>query len=130
MSEKQEKKASLPPPDEAYNNIFDGVHAQVFFGRLAGAGVEPQTEKEAMDLLGLSGRLRHAEMNKQAGDSRFAGALNALDRVLGNQVVKQAEAEEQEIAIKEAADEFAANPVIYNSVLSLKAYEAAQAAEQ
>ena len=127
----------LPDPETAYQNVFDGVHSQVFFNKLAAAGIEPETEKEAQDLLMLAGRLRTVEAaEKQAGDGegRFGGALTALDSVLGETgmdgQIKQAAAQEEAIAIKQTAAAVMQDPTIYNSVLSLKAHEAAAIAEQ
>ena len=143
MSEQQTKQGAatgngavqLPDPQTAYANVFDGVHTQVFFGKLASYGIQPQSEKEAQDLLLLAGRLRHAnQLTKSAGDnSRFGGALSALDEVMGvsqDSFMKAALDQEEELAIKEAAAQAAADPMIYNSVLALKAHEAAILAGQ
>jgi len=139
MSEQQTKegadakdqKPQLPSPDVAYQNLFDGVHQQVFFGKLASHGIQPQTEKEAQDLLLLAGRLRHVDLAKSAGDSRFGEALSDLDAAMGQEgFLKQAQEEEEELAIKEAAAQAMADPTIYNSVLSLKAHEASMALGQ
>jgi hypothetical protein len=127
-----EKQASLPDPETAYNNLFNGVHQQVFFGRLAAHGVAPQTEKEAEDLLMLAGRLRSAEeQEKTAGDSRFGAPLAALDGVLSDEgMAKSAYDMEEAYSIKMAAAELAQDPTIYNSVLALKAAEAEAIAAQ
>ena len=53
-----DNEQALPEVGEAYNNLFEGVHANVFFGKLANNGIQPQNEKEAADLLELAGRLR------------------------------------------------------------------------
>lgn len=124
----KEKEAQLPDPVQAYNHLFDGVHAQVFLGKLASYGIQPTTEKEAADLFTLAGRLRHVDgPEKQAADqSRFGGALSALDSVFGSTPEgqkQQAAAGRQ--AIKQAAAELMEDPSVYNSVLSLKAHEAA-----
>ena len=130
----QEKRAgTLPDPDAAYAHLFDTVHSNVFFGRLASQGVEPMNEKEAQDLLMLAGRLREAdEQEKVAGDSRFGAPLEALDGVLGGPggIAKQAADAEEGLMIKQAAAELMEDPDIYNSVLSLKANEAAVIAGQ
>ena len=126
-----ENQASLPEPADAYNNLFEGVHANVFFGKLANQGFQPQSEKEAGDLLQLAGRLRHVEDNEKAASahhSRFGGAVGALDSALGASAQTAAIAESQ--AIKAAAAQLAEDPAIYNSVLSLKAAEAAVLAQQ
>ena len=120
----------------AYQTLFDGVHARVFFGNLASRGYEPQSEKEAQDLLELAGRLRHVDENEKAGEDggAFANALYDLDGVLSDNGmdghVKSAKAQEVELSIKQAAAEAATDPSIYNAVLALKAHEAAIQAGQ
>lgn len=126
-----ENQASLPDPADAYNQLFEGVHANVFFGKLANHGFQPQSEKEAADLLQLAGRLRHVEDNEKAASasqSRFGGAVGALDQAMGVSAQSAELAESQ--AIKAAAAQLAEDPAIYNSVLSLKAAEAAVLAQQ
>lgn len=118
---------ALPEVGEAYNNLFEGVHANIFFGKLAQAGILPQNEKEAADLLELAGKLRGVnDYEKQAGDSRFSEPVNALGAVIGDSPQgQQAQAYEEAQAIKVAAAELAKEPVFFNSVLALKAHEAA-----
>ena len=118
---------ALPEVGEAYNNLFEGVHANVFFGKLANHGIEPQNEKEAADLLELAGRLRGVDNEeKEAGDSRFANPVGALSDVLGETPQgRLAQAQEEAQAYKQAAAALAQEPVFYNSVLALKANEAA-----
>ena len=122
-----DKEQALPELETAYNNLFEGVHANVFFGKLANHGIEPQNEKEAADLLELAGRLRGVDNEeKEAGDSRFANPVGALSEVLGETPQgKQAQAQEEAQAYKQAAAALAQEPVFYNSVLALKANEAA-----
>ena len=122
-----DKEQALPELETAYNNLFEGVHANVFFGKLANHGIEPQNEKEAADLLELAGRLRGVDNEeKEAGDSRFANPVGALNEVLGETPQgKQAQAQEEAQAYKQAAAALAQEPVFYNSVLALKANEAA-----
>ena len=122
-----DKEQALPELETAYNNLFEGVHANVFFGKLANHGIEPQNEKEAADLLELAGRLRGVDNEeKEAGDSRFANPVGALSDVLGETPQgKQAPAQEEAQAYKQAAAALAQEPVFYNSVLALKANEAA-----
>ena len=132
-----ENQATLPQPADAYNHLFEGVHANVFFGKLANHGFQPQSEKEAADLLQLAGRLRHVDDTEKAASadhSRFENPLGALDGVLegtslGNVKAAQAYNEESQ-AIKAAAAQLAAEPLFYNSVLSLKAHEAAVLEQQ
>ena len=122
-----DKEQALPELETAYNNLFEGVHANVFFGKLANHCIDPQNEKEAADLLELAGRLRGVyNEEKEAGDSRFANPVGALNEVLGETPQgKQAQAQEEAQAYKQAAAALAQEPVFYNSVLALKANEAA-----
>ena len=118
----------LPEPADAYNHLFDGVHTQVCFGKLASYGIRPETEKEAQDLLQLAGQLRHVEgSEKQAAEqSRFQGATSALGSIIGETPAgRQQQAAASEQAVKQAAEELMQDADIYNSVLSLKAAEAA-----
>ena len=122
-----DKEQALPELETAYNNLFEGVHANVFFGKLANHGIDPQNEKEAADLLELAGRLRGVDNEeKEAGDSRFANPVGALNSVLSETPQgRQAQAQEEAQAYKQAAAALAQEPVFYNSVLALKANEAA-----
>lgn len=122
-----DNKQALPEVGEAYNNLFEGVHANVFFGKLANHGVQPQNEKEAADLLELAGKLRGVDdTEKEAGDSRFANPVGALNEVLSETPQgQQTQAQEAEMTYKSAAAQLAQDPVFYNSVLALKANEAA-----
>lgn len=113
--------AGLPTPVDAYNHLFDNVHAQVFFGKLANYGIQPTTEKEAADLLTIAGNLRHVANEKAASDSKFSGAVSALNNVVKD-TPQQAAFTHQ--AIKQAAAELMQDASVYNSVLSLKAAEA------
>jgi|GEM_PF-3630859 len=119
---------ALPNPAEAYQQLFDNVHAQVFLGKLASYGIQPTTEKEATDLFELAGQLRHVDgAEKQAANySRFEGAVSALDSVLGaSPAAAQQQVAVHNQAIKQAAAELAADASVYNAVLSVKAAEAA-----
>ena len=120
-------EATLPNPEDAYNQLFEGVHSQVFFGKLASYGIQPTTEKEAMDLFELAGRLRHVDgpEKQAAAQSRFGGVVSALDSVLDNTpAARQQQAVHGKQAVKQAAAELMQDPGVYNAVLSLKAQEA------
>ena len=121
------KAASLPEPQDAYNKLYQDVHAQVFLGKLASYGIQPTTEKEAADLFAIAGQLRHVDgSEKQAASrSRFGGASNALGTIMNQTPAgKQQSAAANQQAIKQAVDQLAEDPSIYNAVLSLKAAEA------
>lgn len=130
----QTKAASLPDPKAAMQNLFDDVHQRVFFHVLAGRGYAPQNEKQAAAMLGLGAKLRlvaEEQAVKAAADADdpFLAASAALDNVLGRaglHAVGHAQHQEEQLAIKQAAWEWAQIPDIYNSVLALKAHEADQ----
>lgn len=125
---------TLPDPEVAYSHLFDNVHAEVFFGKLAQAGISPENEKEAKDLLELSGSLRgvvQAEKQAAEAESRFAHPRSRLEEILGSHNVyggqqKQAHDREAAMALDQAARYLMDQPDIYNSVLSVKAAEATQ----
>lgn len=130
---------SLPNPQEAFNHLYNTVHAPAFFNKLASFGYQPRTEKEAAELLELAGKLRMVEQDPQvkaasAANSPYAEANQALDRALSayglDGSIKQAGAQEREIGLRRVASQLAADPAVFNSVLSLKAAEAAQLAGQ
>ena len=111
--------------EDAYNTLYDNVHAQVFLGKLASVGVVPVTEKEAIDLFTLAGRLRHVQTEKKASNSRFSSAIAALDKSLQtNPGFRQSQQSEAVMAVKQAAASVMDDPEIYNAVLSLKVREA------
>ena len=121
------KAASLPEPQDAYNKLYQDVHAQVFLGKLASYGIQPTTEKDAADLFAIAGQLRHVDGSEKqaASQSRFGGASNALGTIMNQTPAgKQQAAVANQQAIKQAVDQLAEDPSIYNAVLSLKAAEA------
>lgn len=126
----------LPDAGTAYNHLFGNVHARVFFTKLASVhGYPAETPESQNELLQLAGRLRHvAQAEKQAAASPYGTALSSLDQVMGaagmDQPMQAARYQEAEMAIKQAAAELANDPGVYNSVLALKANEAAAVAEQ
>lgn len=120
----QNAAAVMPDPGTAYQNLFDGVHAEVFFRKCAAAGYTPGTTDEAVAMLETAASLRnvgHQTKQASAKDSPYLALKTAVDQVLGGQ--KPSPVEEQQ-TIKQAADYFANDPTFYNSVLSLKAAQA------
>ena len=123
---------SLPEPQVAYQNLFDGVHARVFFQKMASYQYVPQTQQQAQYMLETAGKLRAVEQSpaiKQAAEQSdpFFLANAHLSQALGLEPqVKIAAAQEEELAIRHAARGIMSDPTFYNSVLSLKAAEAAQ----
>lgn len=130
MSQQQQTKAaSLPDPDTAYQHLFNTIHQQVFFNKMAAYGHPVQSEEHARKMLKQAGQLCWAEeqeMLKQAQDAGnpYDAAGEYLDQHVGDLGYKQAEYPEDFAAIKAAAADLAQDPDIYNCVLSLKAAEA------
>ena len=128
-----QQPAALPDPQTAFNNLMSGVHGRVFFGKLASYGIVPQSEKQAAAMLELGGKLRVASQHEQVKQAEDANdpilmANAALDRVMSQHGLdgqfKQAAANDEAHAIRQAAANLAGDPTIYNSVLALKAAEA------
>lgn len=120
--------ATLPEPGQAYNLLFENVHANLFLQKLASAGIVPQTQREVEDLFTLAGKLRHTKQaSEQHSESRFGQAVSRLDSTLQSSPgYRRTQAEHAQLAIKQAADSLMQDPDIYNAVLSLKLHEAAQ----
>lgn len=115
---------SLPDIDTAAATIFDRVHADAFFAKLAEYGHVPQSRDEAKSLLELSAKLASTEaklQTKQASAGCYAQATSALDQLLDNapanrEHVKKAAAERKALALLHDSD-------IYLSAASLKLAE-------
>jgi len=120
--------SKLPNPTDAYNYLFNKVHAQVFLNKLASYGITPSTEQEVSDLFELAGQLRHIESpEKQAAEgSRFGSAVAGLNEAINATPQGQwQQAVYEDSAVKQATYDLANDPAIYASILSLKAHEAA-----
>jgi len=129
----------LPDVQAAYALLWDQIHVPVFFQKLASYGFSPENAQQAGSLLGLAAKLRSvgaspAAEKFAAANDPFGQASNELDSVLAklglDGGVKSAQAAEERAARSELAAAFAAESDVYNSVLSLKAAEAAQAEQQ
>jgi hypothetical protein len=135
-----QQAATLPDAQTAYNNLFMGVHQNVFFRKCAAAGYYPRNQEEAQWMLDTAGKLRLVDQVepqvKQAAaqNNPYFAANQALDQVLSQYGldggIQQQRANEEEMAIKQAAAELAQDPTFYNSVLALKSAEAAQVQAQ
>jgi hypothetical protein len=120
-------------PEQAYQTLYQRLHAPVFFKKLASDyGIVPQTEQEALDLLSLGGSLRQAyeaDQAKQAsaaprGQSRFSNFVGEITDVTGQSSVAN------ERLIKAAAAEAAQDPLFAQCVLTLKAARQQQLARR
>jgi hypothetical protein len=134
-----ENQSVLPDVQTAYNNLFTAVHQQVFFNKCAAAGYCPRSPEEAQWMLETAGKLRlveHDAVVKQAQDAGSTAvnpyfvANRMLDHVVSSHgldgSIKQAQAANEEMAKWQAAVDLCRNPILYNSVLALKAAEAAE----
>ncbi len=129
--------ADLPDVNTAYNALFNQIDQRVYFSKLAQAGFSPRTEKEAEYLLRIGAQLEATsehETVKQAEEENnpYYKAAAALDRFLGQNGLNGADVQrrtyEQNLSITKTAEALAQDPMLYNSVLVLKAAEAAEAA--
>ena len=119
----------LPSPVDAYNTVFQNVHAEVFFQKLASYGIEPQTAQDAHDLLELGAKL--SVLPDAPEDRPFAKYSSALDSMLNQSGVnagQQKQANTQ--AVYNAATQLAQQPEIYAATVSLKKAEAELTAQQ
>jgi hypothetical protein len=126
-------QTALPEPQAAFDLLFQNVHSEVFFGKLASAGVSPRNQKEASDMLELAGRLRVLEEDPRVQkaaqvDSPYARMIADLDEAMAanglDSGVKAAADREYGVAVNQAAARLMQDPNIYNSVLSVKAAQA------
>ena len=110
---------ALPDPKAAYDALSTGPRARVFFSTLASRGFAPRNEKEAADLLALAGQLAQAGAAQPAEpESRFATPLGDLVRLT------KTAGDGRDAELHNAAALFARDPVLYNSVLALRATQA------
>jgi hypothetical protein len=125
-------QAVLPDEATAYNNLFQGIHQRVFFNKCAAAGYYPRTPDEAQLMLEEAGKLRilkqAAQVKQAQAGSIYHYGNNALDQLLDQYGLggstKQAAVQEEELAARQAAAQLSADPMFYNSVLTLKSAEA------
>lgn len=124
---------TLPDPDTAYNTLFDGVHARIFFTKCAQAGIQPRTHEEAQWMLDTVGKLRTVQEHQKTAAARTSPFL-AMNRHLDSVLQKagfdvgRANVEEADLSYKQAAATLAADPAFFNATLALKIAEAEQVA--
>jgi hypothetical protein len=125
---------TLPDAQTAYANLFAGVRQRVVFNKLAAAGYAPRSEAQAQYMMMLTDDLAAGEaaaLQKSAADGTdpYYQALSALREKMAEAGLTggaAGHASEVEMAIKQAAHDLAQDPELYNSVLALRAQEAAQ----
>lgn len=135
----QNSTPKIPTAEDGFNHLMTNIHSQVFFHKLAAAGFAPANDAQIKSQIELAGKLRHMQQEprvKAAEEQNdpYAKASASLDKVLAKNGIdtgiKQAEAQQEEIAIHQAASTVMKDSGIYNSVLAIKAAEAAEAARQ
>jgi hypothetical protein len=97
--------------DASCSTLFQKLHSQVFFNKLASFGIVPSSEEEAVQLLQVADQLRQATSSTKSA-SAFAEPLQALSSL------NNPESEVDKMAGVLFQDED-----IYNSVLNLFALE-------
>lgn len=129
----EQNKTNLPDPTTAFNTLATKVANSVFFHKCAAAALVPRTEEEAQAMLSCSYKLaalaENASVKAAAATSNpFLSLDKAADGLMdrfGLSQQKAAAAHANEC--REVSRHFAADPEIYNSVLSLKAADAQRA---
>src|SRR5262245_2666642 len=131
-------QAAVPPtavvPDvkTAYDTLFSGIQARVFFNKLAALGRTPRSAEQAGQMLKLAGQLRFLEEQgalqaAQHANDPYKAAADALDQHFAPVFQQYGQpALEEMVAQKQAAVELADDPGLYHSVLVLKMHEAIQ----
>lgn len=117
----------LPDGETAYNNLLMGVAQKVFFHKLASAGMAPKSAEQAAYMLDAAMKLRAAEENEQikaaqAGNDPYYRMSQDLTTALNRRGVPARS--EADLSVKQAAINLMQDPVIYNSVIALKAQQA------
>ena len=139
MSTATAPAAALPDYDSAYRTLFGEVGNRVFFHKLASFGHVPANEKQAAWLLDLGMKLEaiqeepSVKQAEEANDPYFR-ANQALDQIMSKRGLDsgltKAAAENESLAIKQAAADWMRDDSIYNAVLAIRADEALSYARQ
>ncbi len=124
----------IPDQTSAFQNLTYGVRMKAFFHKLASHGLVPQNETQAQNFLKLAEDIRYYKQHPQvkqasAAADPVAAAVQDLEAHMQRQGLLQKNAGD-ELFINRIADEFAADPTMFNSVLSLKVAEAQDVANQ
>lgn len=117
---------------EAFGNVFHGVHKRAFFHRLAQHGHVPQSDQEAQELLDMGAKVATASTNPvlqqaAAKESRFTKANAALNDALAERGLllpaqKQADGQSDlSLEAQAAAWELAQDSLLFKSAEVLQA---------
>jgi hypothetical protein len=117
--------------EEAFENVYHGVHKRAFFHRLAQHGIVPQSEKEAEELLDIGSKVELAAATKAsqpavAHESRFTKANSDLGTAMTAQGILAPEKQAAEPngpspEAQAAAWDLAQDPVLFKSAEILQA---------
>lgn len=115
-------------PDQAYNELYNRIHAPAFFAKLAkDYGIQPQSEQESLDLLAMGGQLQQAYDARQAKQASDGSQFGQFVQELGGVPQQDAQLDAQ---IKAAAAEAAQIPHYANCVLTVQRAAAERVAAQ
>lgn len=117
---------TLPDIDTAANVIFERVHADAFFAKLAEYGHVPQNQDEALALLELSGQLATIEQDqtKQASAGPYTTALSSLGLALNAQGHNPIAERNKVASAQSRAVALMHDPDVYVSAAAIKLAEA------
>ena len=132
---------NLLPFDDAYAAVHTQLYVPAFFTKLAeDYGISPETEEEAQELLLMAGKLRTAaqQVGAEDGTVKEASLLSAANQYLDAELqvsglenpapAGTAEVQADDQLVKTAATELSLHPEVVQSILSLHAGVAAEAA--
>jgi hypothetical protein len=113
---------NLPSVDAAVG-ILDSVYSDVFFSKMAEYGLVPQTQEGALSMLETAAYLDSIPDNtKQASEDPFVSANIRLKQALASEGVINPNvfAEQNDVAIKQAAFALAHEPELYKAMLAVR----------
>lgn len=122
MAPGQDNPAVELSADDAYQLIYENVHAPSFFQKLAEHGIVPQTQAESKDLLELGGVLlgKYAQQQDHPGQSKYAFLVKEVQKIPSTQ--------DEDALLKAAGAELAADPTWSRAALTLQQATAQRAA--
>lgn len=121
--------------DQAFGTILDRVDADAFFSKLASYGIEPRSQEEARELMGLGFKLTAVqdvlEKQSQAGQMSKLASLNAsLDQVLREAGIAAPNTQLVDAGVKAAAAAYLQDPAVYAAARTIKLAQTAALQQQ
>lgn len=127
-AETQAAAPQLPSVKQAYDTVFQRIHATAFFEKLASHGIVPATHEEAASLLDMGAQLMM--LPEEAPTNRFAKVSSDLGAIVAQRTGVNPGQQANDQHLTKIAMELCKDPEIYNSVLVLKQAEAQHYAAQ